>query len=52
MAKTWCVGRTHYSNTNNITQNEKVNARTKKLIKVIKGKCDVCNRNKSQTFTK
>ena len=52
MTKTWCVGGRHYSNTDNITQYEKINPRTKKLIKVIKEKCDVCNRNKSQISTK
>ena len=41
MAKTWCVGGKHYSYTNNITQYEKVNPRTKKLIKIVKGSCSV-----------
>ena len=52
MTKTWCVGGRHKSNTNKITEYEKVNPRTKKLVKVIKGQCDICNRNKSQIFTK
>ena len=52
MAKTWCVVGKHYSNTNNITQYEKVNPRTKKLVKIIKGICNTCLRNKSQIFTK
>ena len=52
MTMTWCVGGKHYSNTNNITEYEKVNPRNKKLVKVIKGTCDICNRNKSQIFTK
>ena len=52
MTKTWCVGGKHYSNTNNITQYEKVNPRTKKLVKIIKGRCSTCNRNKSQISTK
>ena len=47
MTKTWCIGGKHYSNTNNITEYEKVNPRNKKLFKVIKGTCDICNRNKS-----
>ena len=51
MEKSWCVGGKHYSNTINITQNEKVNPRTKKLIKIIKGVCSICSRNKSQNFT-
>ena len=52
MAKTWCVGGKHFSNTNNITQYEKVNPKTKKLVKIVKGTCSVSGRNKSQTFTK
>ena len=51
MTKTWCVGGRQYSNTNNITQYEKVNPKNKKkLIKVIKGTCSIYNRNKSQIF--
>ena len=51
MTKTWCVGRLG-SNTKNITQYEKVNPRTKRLVKIIKGGCSICGRNKSQNFTK
>ena len=52
MTKTWCVGGKHYSNTVNENIFEKVNPRTKKLVKIIKGKCNICNRIKSQIFTK
>ena len=52
MTKTWCVGGRHMSNTNKITQYENRNPKTKKLVKVIKGSCSVCGRNKSQIFTK
>ena len=52
MTKIWCVGGRHYSNTNNITQYEKVNPKTKKLVKIIKGTCSICNRNKTRIFTK
>ena len=52
MTTTWCVGGKHYSNTKNMTQNEKVNPRTKKLVKIIKGTCSICGRNKSQIFSK
>ena len=52
MVKTWCVDGKHYSYTNNITQYEKTNPRTKKLVKIIKGTCSICSRNKSQFFTK
>ena len=37
MTKTWCVGGRHHSNTNNLVENEKVNPKTKKLSKIIKG---------------
>ena len=47
-----CVGGKQYSNTNNIIENKKVNPKTKKLGKVIKGKGSICGRNKSQVFTK
>ena len=46
MTKTLCVGGKHYSNTNNITQIEKLNPKTKKLVTIIKGTCSVCGRNK------
>ena len=52
MTKTYCLGGRHMSNTNNITQNEKVNPKTKKLVKITKGTCIICGRNKSQIFTK
>ena len=52
MTSTWCVGGKHYSNTNSITQYEKVNTRTKRFVKVKKGSCSVCGRKKSQIFTK
>ena len=52
MTKKWCVGGKQYSNTNNITEYEKVNPKTKKLVKIIKGTCSVCGQNKSQIFSK
>ena len=52
MAKTYCLGGRHYSDTINIIEYEKVNPKTKKLIKIIKGNCSICNRNKSQIYTK
>ena len=51
MTKTYCLGGRHMSNTKNITQYEKVNPKTKKLVKIIKGTCSICDHNKSQTFT-
>ena len=52
MTKAWCVGGKLYSNTNNIIDYEKVNPKTKKLVKIIKGTCSVCSRNESQIITK
>ena len=52
MTKTMCVGGRQKSNTSNIIVYEKVNARTKKLGKIIKGTCSICGRNQSQIFTK
>ena len=52
MTKTWCVGGCHYSNTNNLVEYENVNPRSKKLVKIIKGTCNICERAKSQIFTK
>ena len=34
MTKTYCLGGRHYSNTNNIIESEKVNPKTKKLLKL------------------
>ena len=50
--QTCCLEGRHYSNTNNIIEYEKVNPKTKKLVKIIKGTCSICGRNKSQIFTK
>ena len=50
--QTFCLGGRHSLNTNNITEYEKVNPRTKKLVKIIKGTCSLCDRNKSQIFIK
>ena len=52
MTKTYCLGGRHYSDTISITQYDKVNPKTKKLVKIIKGTCSICGRNKSQIFTK
>ena len=52
MTKSWCVGGKHYNNTNNKTEYAKINPRTKKLVKIVKGSCSLCGRNKSQIFSK
>ena len=51
MTKTYCLGGRHVSNTNGITHYEKVNPKTKKLVKIIKGTCSIYGRNKLQIFT-
>ena len=50
--KTWCVGGKHFCNTNNISEHEKRNPKTKKLVKIMKGKCSICGRNESPILTK
>ena len=52
MTKTWCVSGKHYSNTVNENIFEKINPKTKKLVKIIKGNFNIRGRNKSQIFTK
>ena len=52
MTKTWCFGGRHYSDTVNQNIYEKRNPRTHKIVKIIKGTCSICGRNKSQIFTK
>ena len=50
MTKIWCVGEKHFSITDKISQYEKVNPKTEKFVKFIKGNCSICGRNKSQFF--
>ena len=52
MTKTWCVGGRQYSDTNKTSMYEKVNPKTKKLVKIIKGICSIGGRNKSQILSK
>ena len=52
MAKTWCVGGRHYSESINQNVYEKLHPKTEKLVKIIKFRCSVCGRNKTQIFTK
>ena len=49
---TYCIGSHHYSNTNKIFEYDRRNPKTQKLVKIIKGSCSICGRNKSQIFTK
>ena len=48
----YCVGGRHYSNTKNIIEYQKLNPKSQKLVKVIKGTCNICGRNKSEIFLK
>ena len=52
MTKTWCVGGRHHSETINQNVYKKVKPGPQKLVKIIKGSCSICGRNKSQVFTK
>ena len=52
MTERWCVGGRHKSDTRKIIEHEKVNPKTKKLVKVFKGTCNICGRNKSRIFSK
>ena len=51
----WCVGGRHYSGTSNIrgdiTQNKNGSRTNRTPIKLLKGKCTKCNRNKSMTVS-
>ena len=51
MVNTYCVGGKHMSETINQNIYEKINPKTKKVVKIIKGTCSICNRNKSQILT-
>ena len=46
--QSYSLGGRHYSQTLNKDISEKVNPTTKKLVEIIKGKCSICNRKKSQ----
>ena len=52
MTLPWCFGGRHYSKSNIIIEYEEVNLKTPKLVKIIKGSCNICGRNKSQIFTR
>ena len=52
MTKTWCAGGRHFSQSVNQIIFEKLHPETNKDVKIIKSKCTICYRNKSQIFTK
>ena len=43
----YCVGGEHYSRTKNVTGEITVNKKTGKQVKLLVGKCVICNRKKS-----
>ena len=49
--QSYCLGGRHYSQTVNQNVYEKLNPKTNKIIKIIRGTCSIFGRNKSQTFT-
>ena len=51
MNETYCVGGRQFSETINKIISEKINPKTKKIIKIIKGNCSICDRNKSQVLS-
>ena len=50
--QSYCLGGRHFSQTVNENVYERVNPKTKKLVKIIIGTCSICGRNKLQIFTK
>ena len=50
--QSYCLGGRHFSQTLNQNVYEKMNPRTKKLVRIIMGKCRTCGRAKCQNFTK
>ena len=52
MTLTLCVGGRHKSKTINQIVFENVNPQTHKIVKIFKGNCSICGRNKSQIYTK
>ena len=51
-SQSYCLRGRHYSPTVTKKIFEKLNPKTKKLVKIIKGTCRICGRAKSQVFTK
>ena len=51
-SQSYSLGKPHYSQTVNQNVFEKLNPKSNKIVKVIKGTCNFCGREKSQFFTK
>ena len=47
----FCVGSRHMSQNIDPQVVEKINPRTKKRVKIIKSRCAICGKNKSQIYT-
>ena len=50
--QSYCLGGRHFSETVKENVYEKVNPKTRKLVKIINRNCNICGRNKSQIFSK
>ena len=50
MITTWCVGNKQKNKTKNFNEHKKLNPKTQKLVKFIKGTCGICGQNRSQVF--
>ena len=50
--ESYCLGGLHYSRTLNQNVYGKYYPKTHKIVKIIKRKCRICGRNKSQILTK
>ena len=46
-ANSYCVGGRHHSSTSNITGDITINKKTSKEVKLLVGKCVICNRKKT-----
>ena len=50
-SNSYCVGGRHYSSTTNITGDISINKKTGKNVKLLIGRCSVCNRKKTMIFS-
>ena len=50
MKKIWYLAGRHYTNTNNVNQYGKRNPKTKKLVKIFKGICNICGHKNLNFF--
>ena len=48
--QTHCLGGRHYSNSVNIVIYERVNTKRNKTVKIRLSQCDICERNKVDTY--